>query len=357
MAAAEERKDEDGLVAMDPEVIVKCSEAELNEVAQNAKHQLVKKVKASNTKQVRKIFLGWLHFECNKNAYTCVRPRNGGGSRGVDMSLNATKSDVIEMGKSLFFENGCSMYGPAESMEIGIANYKQEDLTDVFLDGKKLPFTLKRYIAGTKMNCVCIYLTSKMPNTDPLEEMLENDFLEQNCIAANPHSSTPVLIGNDYFTAVNEIPSIAPDIDVQDTTVQVGAGSFPIASSNTLSEMADEQNSDEENCNLQARREARVPPASLEDVDSFLVQVRHISLGLIERRFRLHDHMVTVYDWVGSLSPVPAHFVLSDFMNTDFLPSQSVLDIASVLYMRKVDRSPAMDTTVNFFRFDSSRQD
>lgn len=53
---------------------------------------------------MRKVQLGWLHFDDEKQSFVSVRMAKGGGTREMDIKLNADKDDVI-----------------------GIANFQHED--------------------------------------------------------------------------------------------------------------------------------------------------------------------------------------------------------------------------------------
>ena len=58
-----------------------------------------KKGKASEKKSLRKIQLGWLHYDGKKGRFIAVRHTKGGGTRDVNFTLDATTDEIIEMGK------------------------------------------------------------------------------------------------------------------------------------------------------------------------------------------------------------------------------------------------------------------
>ena len=121
-----------------------------------------KNAKDKKLNSKRKINLGWLHFDPNKGDFVTVRSSKGGGIREVALPLITNKDAIIEAGKSLFFPSGDSTFGPEHAMEFGIANFQQQDLATINVDGLCLPFTLQRYIEMTKFARIRIYLTSKL---------------------------------------------------------------------------------------------------------------------------------------------------------------------------------------------------
>lgn len=93
--------------------------------------------------KVRKVLLGWLHFDEEKKSYVSVRMNKGGGTRDVDIKLNAGKEEIINIAKAMFFSDGQSTFGPEEKMTFGLANFQHEDVSKVKLSGMNLSFTLQ----------------------------------------------------------------------------------------------------------------------------------------------------------------------------------------------------------------------
>lgn len=52
--------------------------------------------------KMRKVLLGWLHFDEEKQAFVSVRTNKGGGTRDVDIKLNAGKEHIIDIAKAIF---------------------------------------------------------------------------------------------------------------------------------------------------------------------------------------------------------------------------------------------------------------
>ena len=111
---------------------------------------------------MRKVQLGWLHFDYEKQSFVSARTAKGGGTREVDIKLNADKDDIIDIAKTIFFTDGNSNFGPEQLMTFGLANFQQEDISTIKVSGVHLAFTLQRYVEKCKMSRVRLYLTSKM---------------------------------------------------------------------------------------------------------------------------------------------------------------------------------------------------
>lgn len=98
--------------------------------------------------KIRKVQLGWLHWNKKTEKFQSVRMIKGGGSREVDMPLEATVDEITAKSVRLFFPNGSSkFYGKGQSMEFGLANFKTEPIGDtIIIGGSKLPFSLCNYL-------------------------------------------------------------------------------------------------------------------------------------------------------------------------------------------------------------------
>ena len=135
--------------------------------------------KASGGSGTRKVQFGWLHYNDKQKRYIAVRQNNGGGSRDIYLSPDATADIIIETGKELFFPDGVSAFGKAEFMEFTLANYKEDIVAKVVVGGAAVPFTLQRYVNATKLPRVRLYLASKMKQC---ESQVSDDSLLQPMI-------------------------------------------------------------------------------------------------------------------------------------------------------------------------------
>lgn len=96
-------------------------------------------------------------------------------------------------------------------------------------------------------------------------------------------------------------------------------------------------------------------PKENEKNTAVVVQVRHVSLGIVRRYFREWEHMACAYDWVGSLCLIPEQFQLLDYAGKLLLPSQPVTEVKNTtLYMREALSTPSLeDDEVTFLGFGS----
>ena len=78
------------------------------------------------------------------------------------------------------------------------------------------------------------------------------------------------------------------------------------------------------------------------------VLVRHVTMGVVTRKFPKSGHVGTVYDWVGSLSLTPEYFTLSMVDSMDLNPALPIETVdQATLSMHECDESPQFpDETV-----------
>ena len=74
--------------------------------------------------------MGWLYYDEQQGRYIAVRLNKGGGSREVDVPLNADVPQMIDIAKDLFFPDGKTTLGPLADMELGLANFKCENIPE-----------------------------------------------------------------------------------------------------------------------------------------------------------------------------------------------------------------------------------
>ncbi|XP_022796441.1 uncharacterized protein LOC111334886 [Stylophora pistillata] len=102
----------------------------LHEVLENGKQNksLKQKKDGKFLPKMRKVQLGWLHFDAEKQSFVSVRMAKGGGTGEVEIELNADKDDIIGIAKSIFFTDGNSNFGPEQLMTFGLANFQHKDV-------------------------------------------------------------------------------------------------------------------------------------------------------------------------------------------------------------------------------------
>ena len=54
----------------------------------------------------RKVYAGWQHYDRRQKRYMSVRLINGGGMRNIDIPIEATKAEMINQLKAVFFQMG-----------------------------------------------------------------------------------------------------------------------------------------------------------------------------------------------------------------------------------------------------------
>ena len=92
---------------------------------------------------------------------------------------------------------------------------------------------------------------------------------------------------------------------------------------------------------LREAEEMRVPAGPDISEVHVKVSVRHVTLGVITRKFPKSGHVGTVYDWVGSLSLTPEYFTLSMVSSMDLNPALPIETVdQATLSMHECDESP-----------------
>ena len=310
-----------------------------------------KKGKPSEKKALKKIQLGWLHYDEKQKRFVAVRQTKGGGTRDVNFTLDTTADEIIEMGKMLFYPEGFCCFGNVEDMEFSLANYKQEIIHSVIVDNKVVPFTLQRYMYSTKLPKVRLYLASKA-------KISAHE--EKEPLQAQPPLTTEATedLPEDPFDEI----LFSPMFDVQTTRAlkaeQDKAYFESLNEDKTKTEKRKqelllEMQEAEKQENMRQARLQRVPDEPPPGDDAVLVQVRHVNLGIIKRRFHSIDKMMSVYDWVGSRSLLPIHFELSSYQGQVFMPEQSVVDIDNLtLNMVGCEATPGLgDDEISFMGY------
>ena len=112
--------------------------------------------------KTKKIHIGWKHFRDQENTYVLVPLAKGGGSRTIDVPVDITRTELIKMGKDLFFPNEQSIFGASEEMLMDVANFKDEKINESIRIGDRiLPFSISNYMELYKIKTVRVYLRTK----------------------------------------------------------------------------------------------------------------------------------------------------------------------------------------------------
>ena len=119
-------------------------------------HTEKRAVTYKNTKVTQKVDLSWLH-KTNDNV-KLVRLKDRGGTRIVDIQKPATKADVIEMARNLFFSDGNCIFGPMEQLRFDLLTFNKESIATIRVDDKDVPFTVQAYIDHFRLSKIKLYL-------------------------------------------------------------------------------------------------------------------------------------------------------------------------------------------------------
>lgn len=334
------------------------------------------KGKAPGGSGMKRVQLGWLHYNNKQKRYIAVRQNKGGGTRDIYLPPDATADNIIETGKELFFPNGVSSFGKADMMEFTLANYKEDIVSNVVVGGSLMPFTLQRYMNATKLPRARLYLASKMKQC----ESDDND--DDSCLlhpiidltTTRKHSPEEDTCANVPGCALVDHEQV--EISVEDKDVILLPSVISLKANRDLiaeqdkeyqeSLLADQRKEEErkekllsEICEaeqqeqLRQARLRRVPDEPKVGSTIVLIQVRHVTLGIIKRNFSPSDKMLPVYDWVGSQSLLPLHFELSDFRGQVLRPEQCVMDgDKTTLNMLVSESTPSLeDEDIDFKGF------
>lgn len=282
--------------------------------------------------RTRKIQVGWLHHDSAQGKYISVRLAKGGGSRTVEMPITATKNEIVPTAIELFFKNGTSQFGPSIDFNFGLANFKNEDISDtLMINEREVPFTIQNYLEAYKTNKVRLYLTS-YPKVEVLDIESDGEDIRPQLRCPKKRDAETSVVEEE--AAVDMFASLGREVHVKES----------LESRRAMIKQQDKEYEESLECDkakqmkleneiedclrkeaLRQSRAGRVPPEPVGGEDNFVaVQIRHPIYGLLKRLFASTDLLASVYDWVGSYSTDPEHFVLCDTYGMQMAPSQPV---------------------------------
>ena len=307
--------------------------------------------------KTRKVQIEWLHFSDDHQRYISVRLQKGGGTREVDVPLNADIQQIIQIAEEIFFSDGRCIFGALEDMEVVLANFKCETLRISTPEGD--PFTLQHYIHQCKTTRVRLNLKSKK-KTFPERQASHSGVLDQ--VVKDDESDLLVPVFPENERELNGDQLLGTSIEreeIRKAQDQKFAQSLALdkrKEEKKRLEVCSEIEKASRQLHLTQARLSRVEPEPDEYESKVDVSVRHPVLGLISRRFHVFSTMAAVYDWVGSLCLTPEQFRLCGFDGKCLLPSSSVqVAERTMLYMSECDNAPNLlvegDDDVNFQGF------
>ncbi len=116
---------------------------------------------------MKKVNLGWKHFRDDKHGYVLVPLSKGGGSRTVEVPVNISRTELIQMCKNLFFLNEQSIFGTSDEMLMDLANFKDEKINESIQIGNCITScNITNYIEAYKIKTVRIYLRTRKVTID-----------------------------------------------------------------------------------------------------------------------------------------------------------------------------------------------
>jgi len=321
-------------------------------------------VKPSKEK-TRKVQLGWLHWNEKAGKFQSVRLLKGGGSRDVDMPVEAKKDEIIAECVRLFFPNGSSKFlGKATNMDFGLANFKTEDIDEsVIVAGSEVPFTLLNYMETHKMCKVRLYLTSRCKPvlSSGCSQSDVGKPAESGCSPDDGADLRPMLITENQFvhTWHDTLIGSSEQRDLikneQDNAYLASLAKDEADDQARRAAMEHDLMEWQRKESLRQARSLRVPNEP--NPPCITVQVRHPTMGLLRRGFSSSDTMMAVYDWVGSQTTEPEYFELRLNSVKCLPPTTPVTEVdRQTLYMAECEVPPSIcdeaeDKTVEFRGF------
>ena len=276
------------------------------------------------TQTSKKIQIGWQHYSENKKRYVSVRLVKGGATRKISVPIQSSYVEVLRIMKEVYFPDGTSTFGDEDVMTFKVGNFKGEEVEE--------HFTLAKYITKYKLTKVRLYLLTRTID-DNDSELLKPVF-------GNGQDTVSDLLG-----ASAKRNSLGEDQDKEYLDSLRKDQEKEQAKQEELLCRQEEFAIQE---SLHEAREMRV--LAEPDISEVHVKVlvRHVTMGVVMRKFPKSGHVGTVYDWVGSLSLTPEYFTLSMVDSMDLNPALPIetVDQATVS-MHECDESPQFpDETV-----------
>ena len=299
---------------------------------------------SSPTPRLKRIQIGWMHFNDKESRYVAVRMSKGGGTREVSFPVQATSADMMDEIKKIFFPDEMTVFGATQAMTFKLGNFSCQEINDAF--------TLERYIEEHKLSKVRLYILSRIITQEKKSEVHDNSDDDSDLLTpAFDNATSSWLVGSSEERRVLRALQEKEYID------------------SLAADQAKESYKQEELLRCQERaarqerlREARASRVSKEpevNEPHFIVSVKHPVVGVQTRRFERKSEVGTVYDWVGSLSLTPEYFTLSMPDNANLHPSVPIETVHRViLSMCECEEGPAFpDEDICFQGFGGSSED
>ena len=249
---------------------------------------------------------------------------NGGGMQNIDIPVEATKAEIINQLKAVFFQDGTCIFGKTYEMQFTLGNFKCEEVC-------KENFTLSGYIHRNRLTKCRLYLLSKL-----YEDMISSDSDPEDLQLSVNSMSSDVSKGkhltgessSSIFSEGKPKYSEATGSSSHVTTFEddLADVNHKDSSHDQETTFQDEMNSVDRSDDMVLKLRAAIVPDEPSESDDEIVtgSVRHVSLGVQTRRFSNSNQISAVYDWVGSLAIQPRTFRLSTFDVAHLTPSMPI---------------------------------
>ena len=299
-------------------------------------HTEKRAVTYKNTKVTRKVDLAWLH-KTNGNV-KLVRLKDRGGTRMVDIQKSATKEEVIEIAKNLFFSDGKCIFGPMEQLRFDLLAFNKESISTIRVDDKDVPFTVQAYIDHFKLSKIRLYLYTEIKEDEDehSDDLFESGSDQESFENISMYNNVPLLSRNEEPDIRHEdhlIGSSKQREELKECIDKAYEESLAAdqAKSSVNVVLVEEkeyyQNENEDAHDLRKTRNERLPKEPCASEPHCIVSVRHLSLGVLTRMFSENDYAYSIYDWIGSLTDSPQHFQLCTYSGQCMSPSDNVKSV------------------------------
>ena len=348
---------------------------QLKDVLKSSK-RLKKNTANENQPKSKMVYLSWENYDKNKDKWCIVKSEKGGGTKQIKLSLEATKSEILDSCVKYFWEKRSKKY--FIDSHFLLADFKHETISDTIKNDREeeVPFTLGGYCSTYKMTRPRIFFRTK-PKTayQRLSEHLnitnddDDDDFQPHLPTSNSFASS-TLLHNSSLSSFSSVPSpsiLVPPSSPLDVPTPLSTCPFvEIPEAPSLSDQNDpverrelirnqdieyedslrqdmdkdrEKRQEEEEVSrlelLRQAREYRVKEETKLDEEHVVVAVRHPYLKTQTRFFGPTSLMSAVYDWVGSLAIHPEHYQLYNAFRVPVPPDYKVE--AGVYNMREIE--------------------
>ena len=260
-------------------------------------------------KQVRTIEIGWIHKSGRIATSTYMKKNKGGGTRKFKISKEATKKDLIEAGKKLFFPNGESSKGKWEEFDADVWNFRDKVLDDNITVGQlyeetKMP--LLRYYLATTPKIVTV--------TDDEDIQSDSNDISDPGSANISNASASVSVNSETAAAANSslsLPNTISDVPIPESSSAEPRNNVSVSSNSTNISVT---------LNLFTNYTPVISNSTAAGVDTVIVNIPSVGTGNLETissavdylQSDLVDPQFNVFDENPSISEDIANYDLDD---------------------------------------------